>query len=440
MTRALIAARKSTKVDGHEGHSLHTQDQHSRAFCERLDWEVVGVASDTISGRVAPIDRKELGRWLAEPHRFDLVVAYRSDRLSRGNQEDWTRIEHWATENRKGLVVVDAATGVRYPARDDSDFWQWTAMKRQAGREWDEIRERNLRSQAALVATGALTGGAPFGYRITGDKYAKRLEIYEPEAAVVREVFARVKRGESLKEVGAWYSEATGRSAHGNVIRSMIMSWAYAGRLERNGVHYADCPAIIGAGELVAAQQAMRSRATKSRGGRRPGLEPALMVMVCGECGCRMYRMRKHYTCVGPSHTFTVPHRKAENAVLLHLRSSTEDEVLPQVVRGRNYEDEIETFRRDRRQALERDDIEAVLSLTEKIKDLESRDVEPDRVEPLPTGRTYGKKFTDMSREAIRRELRAWIITAYPNGMTRVTSPWKAVQPVETPRVREATS
>jgi site-specific DNA recombinase len=99
MTRALIAARKSTKVDGREGYSLHTQDEHARAFVERQGWEVVGVASDTISWRVAPIDRKDLGTWLAEPHRFDVVVAYQTDRLSRGNEEDWTRIEHWATEH-----------------------------------------------------------------------------------------------------------------------------------------------------------------------------------------------------------------------------------------------------------------------------------------------------------------------------------------------------
>lgn len=67
--RAIIAARKSNEADtaSGEGIGLDTQDEHSREFCERLGIEVVGVARDVISGRVAPIDRKDLGAWLSDP-------------------------------------------------------------------------------------------------------------------------------------------------------------------------------------------------------------------------------------------------------------------------------------------------------------------------------------------------------------------------------------
>src|ERR1700722_10505645 len=119
--RALIPARKSTKVDGGEGHSLDTQDERAREFCKRQAWEVAGVARDTVSGRVAPIDRKSLGAWLAKPESFDVIVAYRSDRLSRGPDTDWSRIETWAADHGKTLCLVDGSTGIRYPARDDSD-------------------------------------------------------------------------------------------------------------------------------------------------------------------------------------------------------------------------------------------------------------------------------------------------------------------------------
>jgi hypothetical protein len=85
--RALIACRKSTKVasakDG-QGASLTTQDQLARDFCERNGWVVVGTAKDTISGSVAPMNRKELGRWIADPElraSYDCIVAYKSDRL-----------------------------------------------------------------------------------------------------------------------------------------------------------------------------------------------------------------------------------------------------------------------------------------------------------------------------------------------------------------------
>ena len=42
----------------------------------------------------------------------------------------------WATRHGKALVIVD---GPMYPARDDSDYWSWTAEKRQARKEWESI-------------------------------------------------------------------------------------------------------------------------------------------------------------------------------------------------------------------------------------------------------------------------------------------------------------
>jgi DNA invertase Pin-like site-specific DNA recombinase len=108
--RALIAARKSNKVDSAtgEGIGLDTQDEKARAFCDRLGLTVVSVARDTISGRLAPIDRPDLGSWLTDPARlalFDCVVAYRADRLSRGEDTDWSRIETWAADHGKTLVL-----------------------------------------------------------------------------------------------------------------------------------------------------------------------------------------------------------------------------------------------------------------------------------------------------------------------------------------------
>jgi DNA invertase Pin-like site-specific DNA recombinase len=96
--RAIIAARKSNKVDSAtgEGIGLDTQDEKSREFADRLGITVVGAARDTISGRLAPIDRPDLGSWLSDPAKralFDVVIAYRADRLSRGEDTDWSRIE-----------------------------------------------------------------------------------------------------------------------------------------------------------------------------------------------------------------------------------------------------------------------------------------------------------------------------------------------------------
>ena len=115
--RALIAARLSKlQRGGQQGIGIDTQDEKSRAFCEREGMTVVGVVADTKSGTVAPWDRKNLKPWVTDPEKlamYDAVVAYKTDRWSRGTQEDFTRIEFWATQHGKRLIIVD---GPQYPA------------------------------------------------------------------------------------------------------------------------------------------------------------------------------------------------------------------------------------------------------------------------------------------------------------------------------------
>ena len=111
--RALIAARLSKlQRGGLQGIGIDTQDEKSRAFREREGMTVVGVVADTKSGTVAPWDRKNLKPWVTEPEKmalYDAVVAYKTDRWSRGAQEDFTRIEFWATQHGKRLIIVAEA-------------------------------------------------------------------------------------------------------------------------------------------------------------------------------------------------------------------------------------------------------------------------------------------------------------------------------------------
>ena len=81
---------------GQQDIGIDTQDEKSRAFCDREAMTVVAVVADTKSGTVAPWDRKNLKPWVTESEkmaRYDAVVAYKTDRWSRGTQEDFTRIE-----------------------------------------------------------------------------------------------------------------------------------------------------------------------------------------------------------------------------------------------------------------------------------------------------------------------------------------------------------
>jgi DNA invertase Pin-like site-specific DNA recombinase len=206
--RALIAARLSQlQRDGRRGIGIDTQDEKSRVFCEQHGMIVVDVIADTKSGTVAPWDRKNLKPWVTDPDLislYDVIVAYATDRLSRGNQVDFTRIEFWAVQHGKRLIIVD---GPQYPARQgshDSDYWQWHAEKMVARKEWEADRERTLRATDKLRRENKFVGKVPWGFTVEGPKYDKSLVPTEQGRRYIPVIYDMVIEGRSLTDICAW--------------------------------------------------------------------------------------------------------------------------------------------------------------------------------------------------------------------------------------------
>ena len=110
--------------------------------------------------------------------------------------------------------------------------------------------------------------------------------------------------------------------------------------------------------------------------------------------------------------------------MIRRLQTWTKPETRNELIPGHDYRGEIQALKRDRAQAMERDDEEVVLAIWAKIRELEGREVEPVRYEPWRTGRTYGDKPEKMTREEIRAELRkGWTVTVWPNGPLGITTP-----------------
>jgi DNA invertase Pin-like site-specific DNA recombinase len=416
--RALIAARKSNKVDSAtgEGIGLDTQDEKARAFCERLGIDVVGLARDTISGRLAPIDRPDLGAWLGDPARralFDVVIAYRADRLSRGEDTDWSRIETWAADHGKTLILVDGSTGIRYPARDDSDRWQWMSAKTQAGKEWNDIRERIIRSTCAIMRAGYWVGRAPWSYRIEGDRYRKSLVADPTLVDYLRAVYYRAIKGDSLRMIAAWLESEGVRTERGNavwsesVVGKILANTTYSGThtrtcVECGGSHDITVPALVDMATQRRATDALRSRVRGSNNGGRPSANPAMFVPMCDACGVPMYRIvsnvkghrYEHYYC--KRRTTGGVRRGCGLMVRCDLADAFADRILsadtePETTVTISYpaaalESEIERVRRVERSAFEADDIEKMLELRAErdalVKQLAT--TERERVEKVP--------------------------------------------------------
>jgi site-specific DNA recombinase len=314
MTRALIAARLSRKqANGDEGIGLDTQDSRSRAFVERMDWELAGVARDTISGTRAPVDRKDLGRWLnGRREQFDVIVAYKTDRLSRGEDTDWSRIETWAADHGKTLVIVDAGDGIRYPARNESDYWQWTATKRQAGQELASIKERVARAHAAIRENGGLLGRPPWGYESCGAKYSRQMRPTPEGRTYIPETFARALNGDTLLSICQWLdgcgTEApTGGKWSPKTVSQILRCSTYCGyRRDAAGNIVLRCEALVSAEDFERAGNALAARFHRGPMTNQPALLSG--VLHCGRCRGPMYRIkagragqkpRHYYRCAG---------------------------------------------------------------------------------------------------------------------------------------------
>jgi len=91
--RVPIAARKSNQAEGGKRHSPDTQDDYSRALRRRPGWEIVGVARDTVSGRLPPIDRALPASWGRVPCCPALPHGVHARPAHRGNYVLLARVE-----------------------------------------------------------------------------------------------------------------------------------------------------------------------------------------------------------------------------------------------------------------------------------------------------------------------------------------------------------
>jgi site-specific DNA recombinase len=235
--RWVVAARLSrmTKRDRERGDDLingiQTQDQRAAEWARDEGHVIVHVTRDrNISGAIPPWDRPELGPWLTDPVKlvqYDGIVAYDVQRLSRGGNFDIAWMRRWAEEHGKKLYVIKER--LRWPDRRDGMIWAVEAERAQ--QDLYDITEKITRELGALRGAGKLTGKAPFGYTVVGEKYDKRLVPTEVGREYVPLIFQRVIDGWSGKRIAAWLNDE-------KVLRESSQWWQNnIGQMIRNPVY-----------------------------------------------------------------------------------------------------------------------------------------------------------------------------------------------------------
>jgi DNA invertase Pin-like site-specific DNA recombinase len=307
--RAIIYARYSTE---HQTEStIVDQLRRCRDYAKNHELKVVAEDTDEGISGAAIGNRPGVQRALAELKSGDLLLVVDTTRLSRSQDLAplLTRLRH------RGIRVVGVLDGF------DSDS---RTARMQAG--LSGIMSEEFRAQIASRTHSALDMRARLG-KATGGKcygYSKAGEIIEMEAAIVREVFERAARGESMKAIvvdlnrrgvpspGSTWERKTRRSDGlwlVSGVHSMLANDRYIGRVvwnrsiwrrdpdsgKRQRVERPESEWIVTDGPAIVELEAWEkvralAQPRKFHGGTR-GRGPKYVlsgILVCGECGGKL--------------------------------------------------------------------------------------------------------------------------------------------------------
>lgn len=314
--RVIIAARLSQEVgEGQQG--LDFQDEDARDWAESSGHNVIGVTQDFKSGTSAMWDRPNLKPWVTEPAllaKYDGIVAYAFDRLSRQSAKDERALRQWAEDNGKTLFIVEDK--MQWPPSADWDAERiqdenksWNDAQDRAHRDLLKTSRRYKNMQRGKIRRNSITGRPNYGYRIiTVEDGRKTQTPVKPEADYMIEAKDRYLDGETLDAIVADFmvrgipapgkSTKEGKTAKwsAKTLSAYLRNSAYSGiRVNAKGVkvHYGYTP-LWSPNDTKALQDRIKSRA------HRQGISPknvALLTSILFDAnGHPMYRINKWAT------------------------------------------------------------------------------------------------------------------------------------------------
>lgn len=285
--------------------SIEQQIEECTAFAKANGITVVAIYSDkAVSGRTDR--RSDFQRMMrdAEKQKFDVVIAYKSNRIARNmlNALQYeAKLENYGVKTLYAKEEFGNTAAGRFALRNMMNVNQFYSENMA-----EDIR-RGLKDNAEECK---VNGSLPYGYKRGEDgKYA----IDEARAAIVREIFSKVVDGipyadiiRSLNSRGI--TTKTGRPFNKNSFRRMLVNERYIGVYEHSGIRVeGGIPAIISE-EVFYTVQRILEDGMNENGAKRKSNSDYLLTgkLYCGECGSPMVgvagtgrsgAMHYYYTC-----------------------------------------------------------------------------------------------------------------------------------------------
>ena len=260
-TTAVIYARYSSHNQKEE--SIEQQVDECMAFAEQNGLKVINVYADkAISGKT---DRRtNFQRMMrdAERREFSVVIAYKSNRISRNMLQALTyeaRLDKYGIQTLYAKEEFGNTAAGRFALRTMMNVNQFYS---------ENMAEDIRRGLADNAANCKVNGALPLGYvRGPDGKYA----IQEEQAAIVREIFERVLAGHSYASIAEDLNARGIKTKSGgrwnkNSFHRMLQNNTYIGVYSHSGVIVEDgVPPIIEKEVFYAMQKHLEKKKARGR-------------------------------------------------------------------------------------------------------------------------------------------------------------------------------
>lgn len=341
-TKAVIYVRVSTEEQAQSGYSINAQIEKLIATCKLNNWELVEkYVDDGYSAK--NLDRPNIQRLIEDSKagKFNLVLVYKLDRLSRKLKDLSNLAEHFQT-----LGVGIRSITEPFDTTNSTGNLLFNMLGSFAEFERELIGERTRLGQQRRLREGKWNGRPPYGYKLTE---AGTLEIHEEEARYVREAFRlflehnigvkliaqRIRaKDKTTRKAATWCQTA---------VWNLLNCFTYCGYVKIGG-KYEKGPhkAIIAEETYKDVQQILRAKAQiPAERLHSPNILSGLVK--CDKCGEVMTTGKgkgiHYYVCSGRSRAHKcdmeyIPARPLENALVEELKAiASKPEVIAQYLK-----------------------------------------------------------------------------------------------------------
>ena len=313
MKKKIVVAlyiRVSTQEQANEGYSVSEQTERLKKYAEAHGWIIYKVYTDPgFSG--GTIDRPGLQQLINDVKRkkFDKVVVYKLDRISRSQKDTLFLIEDVFNKNNVDFVSMteNFDTGTAFGIAMVGILSVFAQLER------EKIKERMQMGADARAKEGYYHGGpyAPIGYEYKDGE----LIINEYEALQIRKIYELASTGLPIYSVYKYMRDHNFTHKYGkwrdSSVRSVLTSIVYTGQIQwKNEIYPGRHEAIIDI-ETFNKMQDHLSKRDVGKFSKHPFQRTTLLggIIFCGNCGARYYckqnvskkpgvtPAQKYYTC-----------------------------------------------------------------------------------------------------------------------------------------------